>query len=166
MSGGMVKREMKYSGRRMEGVRELFRKEGIKLTHQRLEVLNEISKADDHPSAEELYRRIRERLPTISLDTIYRTLGTLERLGLISRVEVLDNESRFDPNTGVHHHLVCVLCKRVEDFSWPSFDRMKAPGEVEGWGRTMSSHVELRGICNACVREGAAKRGRSSGKKH
>ena len=150
----------------MERVKELFCKEGIKLTHQRLEILEEISRAYDHPSAEELYGRIRKRLPTIAIDTIYRTLGTLERMGLISRVEVLDNQSRFDPNTELHHHLVCVLCKSIEDFSWPSFDKMKLPAGTEKWGRTLSSHAELRGICTSCLRKRAGKgRGSSRRKK-
>ena len=161
---------MKKSGKRsihdkLDRVIELFQKKGIKLTHQRLEVLREISGACDHPSAEELYRRIRKRLPTISIDTIYRTLGTLERMGLISRVEVLDNQSRFDPNMELHHHLVCVLCKSIEDFSWPSFDKMKPPVDTGKWGSMLSNHAELRGICTRCLKERSVGRGERRGRK-
>jgi Fur family peroxide stress response transcriptional regulator len=138
--------------RELDSIRKLCEKEGIKLTHQRLEILKEISGTREHPTADEIYCSIRQRMPTISLDTVYRTLDRFERMGLISRVEVLDDQVRYDPNTDTHHHLVCVRCKRVEDFCWPAFDRMKAPAGTVGWGRTMRRHVELRGICAQCAK--------------
>ena len=161
----MRKGKKRFPRNQLDEVKELFRKEGIKLTHQRLEVLEEISMAEDHPSAEKLYDRIRKRLPTISIDTIYRTLGTIERMGLISRVEVLDDQSRFDPTTELHHHLVCVSCKSIEDFYWPSFDKMKPPVDTGKWGRMLSNHAELRGICTRCLKERSVGRGGRRGRK-
>jgi Fur family peroxide stress response transcriptional regulator len=140
-------------------VRDLFQKKGLKLTHQRLEILREISRSKEHPSAEEVYRLIVSRAPTISLDTVYRALTCFERMGLISRVEVLDDQIRYDPDTEPHHHFVCVRCKRIEDFHWPDFDGMQAPSRLTSLGRTFSRHAEFRGVCTQCLHRQRAKHG-------
>jgi len=136
-----------------EAVQSLFRNKGIKLTQQRLEIYREMMRAKDHPSAEMIYRRVIPRLPTVSLDTVYRTLDLFERMGLISRVEVLDDRSRYEPDTEPHHHFVCVICKRIMDFPWPAVDSMKLPPQATRWGKVFSSHLELRGVCGACLKK-------------
>lgn len=133
--------------------RKVCRENGIKGTPQRLEIFLEIMGAADHPSAEEIYERVRLRLPTVSLDTVYRTLTTLERCGLISRMRSLSERTRFDPNTEVHHHLVCRVCDSVRDFYWPEFDEMDLPPEVKDWGRIEVRHVRLTGTCAECARQ-------------
>jgi Fur family transcriptional regulator, peroxide stress response regulator len=138
----------------LDKIQELFQREGIKLTHQRLEIYKEMLGVKDHPSAEEVYTRIRPRLPTISLDTVYRTLDLFESVGLISRVEVLDDRSRFDPNMEPHHHLVCTSCKSIVDFLWPALDEIKPPPGIKGWGQIVSNHMELWGICGNCLKQG------------
>jgi Fur family peroxide stress response transcriptional regulator len=141
----------------LEKIQELFRRERIKLTHQRLEIYKEMLEAEDHPSAEEVYTRVRLRMPTISLDTVYRTLDLFECVGLVSRVEVLDDRSRFDPKMEPHHHLVCTSCKCIVDFLWPDLDEMKPPLQTKGWGQIVSNHMELRGICSNCLKQGYKK---------
>jgi len=140
-----------------EDIRDLLRKRGAKLTQQRLEIFAEVMGADDHPSAEDIYRRVRPRLPTVSLDTVYRTLDAMEKLGLVTRVEVLGDRTRFDPGREPHHHLVCSGCQKVVDFSWPELDELKAPPGAKGWGTISGRHLELRGTCRECLTAG--KRG-------
>jgi Fur family peroxide stress response transcriptional regulator len=139
--------------RNIDILRNVCKEAGIRLTPQRIEIFKLVSAAKNHPSAEDIHQRLRSKMPTVSLDTVYRTLSTLERCGMISRVEVLDGRSRFDPNITPHHHLVCTQCKRVQDFSWPEFDRMNPPTETEKWGSIKSCHGELRGVCNKCLAE-------------
>ncbi len=134
----------------LDSLREIFREYGLKLTQQRLEILKALLEQGGHPSAEEVYRRVRPSLPTVSLDTVYRALELFNRIGVITRVEVLDDRARFEPKDSPHHHLVCVLCRSIEDFSSPEADRIKPP-EAGGWGRVLSNHLELRGICRACL---------------
>jgi Fur family peroxide stress response transcriptional regulator len=128
------------------------RRRGLKITPQRLEIFRELSGGTGHPSVEEIYDRIHTRMPTVSLDTVYRTLAMLSEAGVISRVEVLDDHSRFDANPEKHHHFVCVRCKRVEDFYWPDFDGLALPPDVKRLGEAQSPQVEVRGICSACLR--------------
>lgn len=143
----------------LETVRTLFRKGGVKLTQQRLEIYRELMGAGDHPSAEEVYNRVTDRLPTVSLDTVYRTLDMLERLGVAARVEVLDDRSRYEPKREPHHHFVCTACKGIVDFPWPAVDSMPAPPQAEEWGKVVSRHLELRGICSGCLKRKGGEAG-------
>ncbi|RPH93117.1 transcriptional repressor [candidate division KSB1 bacterium] len=128
------------------------RARGLKVTPQRLEIFRDLLESEGHPSVEEIYERIHTRMPTVSLDTVYRTLATLNEAGVISRVAVLDDHSRFEVNPERHHHFICLRCKRVEDFYWPAFDGLALPKNVAGLGKVESPHVEVRGICAACLR--------------
>ncbi len=135
----------------IERFQEACRRNGLKVTHQRLEIFRELARDRSHPSVESVYRRVKERLPTVSLDTVYRTLSTFEHLGLISRVQSLETVARYDPNPAPHHHLVCVRCRAIQDFSWPEFDRMEPPIPPHAWGRVHGRRVEIWGLCPRCA---------------
>lgn len=136
---------------RIKAAEETCRGLGLKLTHQRLEILRELAIAKDHPSAEDVYKRVKPKIPPISLDTVYRTLALFERCGVIARVHHLDDRTRYDPNTSKHHHMVCIKCKKIKDFNWPALDRMEIPEETKGEGVVRSKYLELRGICQECL---------------
>lgn len=130
---------------------EECRNRNLKLTHQRLEIYRELVSGSGHPSAEELYRRLKPRMPTLAVDTIYRTLLTFESHGLIARVEALDDRARFESNLSTHHHLVCTTCRKPFDFYWPDVDQLALPGEIASWGTISSRHLQLRGTCRRCL---------------
>ena len=131
--------------------KEICRKAGIKVTHQRLEIFRALVHSKDHPSVEDIFRRVKQKVPTIALDTVYRALTTLEQSGVLARV-LLDTRIRFDPNTSVHHHFVCSECGWIEDFYWPGFDKLKLPAKKSPWGNIKSKRVEIIGICPACLK--------------
>jgi Fur family peroxide stress response transcriptional regulator len=137
---------------RLERFVDLCRSKGLKVTHQRLEIFRQLASTDDHPTAEELYHRVRSHLPRLSLDTVYRTLATMQDYGLIARVEALDDRGRFDANLERHHHFVCTKCRRVSDIYWPSLDGIKLPPGVKKLGQVHQVCAELRGICTECQR--------------
>ncbi len=128
------------------------RKADLKVTHQRLEIYRELAQAEDHPAAEMLYKRISKRLPTISLDTVYRTLATFEKHGLISRVPTLESQARFEAKMARHHHVVCSKCGSISDFIWSGFDETHLPAQVADWGKVTRKNIVLVGICAACAR--------------
>jgi len=148
---------------RFEAAERICRGLGLKLTHQRLEILRELAIAKDHPSAEDVYKRVKSRIPPISFDTVYRTLALFERSGVIARVTFLDDRIRYDPDTSKHHHMVCTQCKKIQDFSWPALDGMEVPGETEGWGEIQGKYLELRGICRECLSHGKNEGTKESG---
>lgn len=140
------------------------REAGLKVTHQRLEVYRELLMAVDHPTAEVLHHRLRGRLPTISLDTVYRTLATLAKYGLINKVETAESLSRFEAGRIPHHHLICRECGEIVDFRWSLIDEAAIPKEISGWGKIDHKSVVIYGVCARCQRP--KKRTSRSPKKH
>lgn len=139
---------------RMNRFVETCRASGAKLTHQRMEIFREVAQAIDHPDAEKVYRRVRKRVPTVSLDTVYRTLRWLEELGFISTLGPLRERARFDGNLRQHHHFVCVRCGLTRDFYSDHLNNLELPESVKAIGRVETMQVEVNGVCYDC----AAKR--------
>jgi Fur family transcriptional regulator, peroxide stress response regulator len=138
--------------RRMSAFAEACSRTGIRMTHQRMEVFREVAKTDEHPDAETIYGRVRRRIPAISLDTVYRTLSTLETLGVLSRVYLLCDRARFDAMTAPHHHFVCSRCGMLRDFVSAEADKLRIPPEVQSWGVVKSIHLEVRAVCSKCAK--------------
>jgi Fur family peroxide stress response transcriptional regulator len=124
---------------------------GLKLTHQRLEILRELVDNRAHPDAEAVFRAVRQRVPTVSLDTVYRTLWTLHGLGLITTLGARRDGLRFDTNLARHHHFVCVRCGFVRDLVSDELDALPIPAAAHALGGQLQAHVELRGVCHACT---------------
>lgn len=135
----------------MEPLKSLFAKSGLKFTNQRYLVYKAMASAKDHPSAEAVWRRVREEAPAISLDTVYRTLAALEARGLVSRVPGGGDEGRFDGDVSPHHHLVCLTCGAIEDFTMPGAALTDLPPLVAEWGQVRDAQVLVRGVCRACL---------------
>lgn len=143
---------MKQSrNQKIELFRNVCKKHGIKVTPQRLEIFLQVIAANNHPSAEEVFRRVQKKLPTVSLDTVYRTLTTFNEQGLIAKVHFLDDKTRFDPNTQQHHHTICIECGTIMDFAWPEIDAMTLPSELGGWGKVSERQLLVRGVCSRCL---------------
>lgn len=124
---------------------------GIKLTHQRLEIFRIVMASNDHPSAEEVYERLQAVLPTLALDTVYRTLATFDELGIVRKLHLMNERTLFDANLSCHHHFICTRCKAVEDLHWEDFDGSSLPETVQRIGQVQSRHLELHGVCNNCL---------------
>lgn len=137
--------------RRMDRFKGIFRQSGIKLTHQRLEIFRELAKSGDHPDAETIFRGVRERLPMISLDTVYRTLWLLLDLGLVTTLGPSRVGTRFDANMSCHHHFVCSRCGMTQDFYSEEFDNLTVPESIKTYGEAQTTRVEVRGVCTKCV---------------
>ena len=139
--------------KQVELLRKLCSEHGMRLTTQRLGIFRVIEKAKDHPSAYDVYKRIRSRHPITSHDTVYRTLDTFAEWGLVDRVEFLDAKIRFDPNTKPHHHYICTACGGIRDFYWNDFDEVDLPPEVGEWGQPKTRHAQIKGVCAECLKK-------------
>lgn len=128
----------------------------MRKTTQRREILRVLEESGDHPTASEVYDRVRRRLPRISLGTVYRNLDRLCDCDEAARIEVPGREMRFDADTSRHLHLRCVECGRVVDVD-P--DRVRVdidyPRRVEGM-RVTGCCVQLLGRCESCPEEAPA----------
>ena len=137
--------------RRIARFEEALHKAGIKVTIQRLEIFRAVGAAVDHPDAETVYERVRERLPTVSLDTVYRTLWMLLDLDLVSILGASRDRTRFDGNMQNHHHFVCSQCGMTRDFCSDELDGITIPESVKAFGIIEKSHLEVLGVCNQCA---------------
>jgi Fur family peroxide stress response transcriptional regulator len=139
----------------VEKAMEKLRASGFKITPQRLEVFRVVARSSIHPSVAEVYEEVRCRIPTVSMDTVYRTLWTLSELGLVKPVSSSTDRVRFDSNLSLHHHFVCARCGAIGDFESPSLDALPVPDEALAFGSIWEAHVEVRGICNDCRSKGS-----------
>ena len=121
-----------------------------RMTTQRTIILEELGKLKTHPTADELYRIVRRRLPKISLGTVYRNLEILSGSGLIQKIEVPGTMKRFDGEAETHHHIRCVSCGAVSDVGpGHTIDVPEITGDVEGY-RIVGCRLDLIGVCPRC----------------
>jgi Fur family peroxide stress response transcriptional regulator len=139
--------------RRTERFKETARRAGVKLTHQRLEIFREVAGSVEHPSAEAVHRALLSRMPTLSLDTVYRTLWLLRDLNLIATLGQRREVVRFDANLNQHHHYVCARCGLTRDFESAELNALRIPESVADFGSIDSARVEVMGVCSRCARE-------------
>ncbi|MFW9940806.1 MAG: Fur family transcriptional regulator [Candidatus Thorarchaeota archaeon] len=94
----------------------LFRKNGYKVTTQRLAIYKFIATRKDHPSADQIYKALKNDYPTISLGTVYKTLDLLEKLGLLQKLRFNEDRVRYDPDMELHINMVCSKCGQIYDY--------------------------------------------------
>ncbi|MBD3258057.1 transcriptional repressor, partial [candidate division GN15 bacterium] len=102
-------------------------------------------------SVEDIYSVVHQRLRSISLDTVYRTVDTFSNLGVVKRFMAADGRYRFDINLDQHQHLVCMKCGRIEDVHIEGLDRLAIP-HVAGWSDIALGDIEIKGLCSRCRR--------------
>ena len=139
-----------------------FQRSGLRLTHQRLEIFRTLLADREHPSAEKLYAQLRRKLPTISLDTVYRNLHTMEEHGLVQRVFTENSQARFEARREPHHHLLCRRCGLIMDVAWKAFDQLDLPEMASHWGLVESRQATLRGVCQSCLDQSQADQGQQA----
>lgn len=142
---------------------EQFRKKGYKITPQRQEIIKVFmsNKSNQPLSAEEVHQKVVEKYANIGMDTVYRNLNVLLELQIISKLDFREGKSRYELNSGKHHHhLVCLTCGAVEEIDFCPFrilDREKIEQEKK-FAITKHS-FEIFGYCRLC-REKVAEGGR------
>jgi Fur family peroxide stress response transcriptional regulator len=128
---------------------------GIKATQQRLEIFREVALSREHPDAVAVFHGVQSRLPTVSLDTVYRTLKTLTEFGFITTLGPRQDSLRFDANKQPHHHYACVKCGKVQDVTATLLDAANVQRVMSTYGSVQSAQLEVRGLCNTCASHGS-----------
>ncbi len=135
---------------RLNQFKESAKQSGIKLTHQRIEIFKEIAKSTTHPNVATIYKGVRKRIPSVSLDTVYRTLWTFLDLRLITTLGPNREKPRFDANMKPHHHFECIKCSKTYDFYSKEFDQIIIPDSVITMGNVNKVQVVAKGLCFQC----------------
>jgi Fe2+ or Zn2+ uptake regulation protein len=122
---------------------------GFRLTKQRREVYDALLEVRDHPTATEVFLRAKNRLPSISLATVYNSLEALVSSGLVKQVNLDRAPTRYCPNTQEHGHFFCENCHEVHDIALLPHDNQTdfilPPGFV-----LTHQEVALKGVCAKC----------------
>ncbi|MDX1386565.1 MAG: Fur family transcriptional regulator [bacterium] len=139
--------------RRVEHFKDTCRENDIKLTHSRVEVFSEISKSIDHPDVETIHKRVKKRISTLSLDTVYRALWLIKDLGLLTTFGEVTNKTRFEANLDPHHHFICISCGMIRDFYFNKINNSQFQKHLIKVGKVKSAQLELRGICFQCTKK-------------
>lgn len=124
----------------------------MKFSRQREVILQTLQENVVHPNADYIYQKVRQKLPNISLATVYRNLKQLSEQGVIRSIEGLDGSVHFDHNTGKHHHFICTRCKKIFDID----DSVTAGLDAkifEAYGASVeTSDFTFKGLCKDCRR--------------
>jgi Fur family peroxide stress response transcriptional regulator len=148
------------SSERVEKMLAGVKAAGLKLTPQRMAIVKELASDETHPTAQEIFDRLRPGLPTMSFATVYNTLDALTSAGLCAALSLSPGSGRFDPNMLPHHHAVCDSCGAVrdvptvgssrDDFADPSAAR--AVAQIAPGFELRSVERIFRGICASCMK--------------
>lgn len=135
--------------KQIKSLSQELKQKGHRFTRQRQIILEEVQKRESHPNAIEIYDAVRQRIPNISLGTVYRGLGLLVGLGLIRRLEQEDS-SRFDFNLSEHYHLVCTNCKQIFDIDTSILKKLNTRGLEAAGFEINGLKLQLHGLCPSC----------------
>jgi Fe2+ or Zn2+ uptake regulation protein len=140
---------------RARAMLEDLKRAGLKMTPQRLAIVKCFAGDTSHPTAQDLFDRLKSQFPQMSFATVYNTLDALANAGLSGTLR-MGNAARFDPNTNAHHHAVCDRCGKIYDI--PTETLAANSATVRNLQRSASAPgfsvraVEriYRGLCSAC----------------
>ena len=134
----------------VEKLTKVLRNHSMKITPQRLMIFQILENNTSHPSAEEVYKRVKDIYPTVSFTTIYKTLEVLRDLGELRELTIDDARKHYDPNTNTHHHIICTSCKKILDVFEDFSPHVKLPESFNANYLISHFQVSFYGVCKEC----------------
>jgi Fur family transcriptional regulator, peroxide stress response regulator len=122
-------------------------------TRQREAIVDVLRHSRSHPTASDVYGAVKERLPKISLGTVYRNLDFLTDIGRVRKLETSGTEARFDGNLDAHEHVRCVTCGKVDDVFLPEEPFRENDVDSASGYRIIGRRLEFVGVCPSCQRK-------------
>ena len=136
----------------MNDLKELFKKRGLRITPQRELIYRLLAKSKAHPTADHVFREVREAFPSISFNTVYKTVRTFEDQGLLQRFNTGENIYHYDANVSPHPHIICLSCGRVDDIDdFPdNLENFISKAETSSPYQIKSVNMHFYGYCPQC----------------
>ena len=136
--------------------RKMCAEHGLLATHQR-QILYEVMESMlGHPSPEEVYARIKKRVPAISLATVYKNIHLFVEKGVLKELSMHHGSMRVELNDEIHHHMVCTECKAVTDVDEKHLGILPALEALPGGFQVRRLSIDVIGVCAACQKRSAA----------
>lgn len=107
-----------------EKIIEILSDKGLRVTPQRIAILEAIASLDNHPSAENIIEFVKKNYPNISVGTVYKVLDSFVENKILKKVKTESGTMRFDPLLNKHHHLYCEASDRIEDYQDEKLDEL------------------------------------------
>ncbi len=134
-----------------EEIVDRLRQWGVRVTPQRLAIAEAVLNSTDHPTVQQIYERVRDHFPSMTLATIYSNLGVLQRSGMIQELP-FEKMSRYESNVGPHVNLVCIQCENVvdADAGQEAVSRLKNQISRQSDFKVAWQRVDFYGWCPSC----------------
>jgi Fur family transcriptional regulator, ferric uptake regulator len=132
-------------------VRERLRRSGYTLTSQRRAVLEALSRAEGHPSAEEVYLIVKRENPRVALGTVYQALSVLEEVGVVGSKHWADSPTRYDLNVEPHLDIRCTGCGEVSEVPGVALGAIEGRIRKNTPYRVTRATMVVEGLCPACI---------------
>lgn len=140
----------------VESFRHQCREHGLAFTHQRQVIYHAVMSGADHPTPEAVYEKVRRRIPSISLGTVYKNIHTFLEAGMLREVSLHHGSLRVDARVAPHHHLVCRLCRCIIDLDERDIEWARVRKKLPGGFRAERQNVEIIGVCEPCSRKSSS----------
>jgi len=129
-----------------------LRESDVKVTPQRLAICETILSSKEHPTADQIYERVREKHPTISLATVYQTLHLLSQIGMLQELGFSNCISRYDPDTSPHINIMCPKCGTIQDYKAESIKRIWSHIIKELGFKPIGQRLDVYAYCDKCLK--------------
>lgn len=128
----------------------LLKENAVKITSQRLEILRYLDTHNTHPTVDQIYLNLKEKIPSLSKTTVYHSLDVFKAHGMIQTLTISGLELRYDFNCAMHRHFLCKNCGRIFDIdsSCPYLEKIRKEGyQID------EAHGYFKGICKDCLQK-------------
>ncbi len=144
---------MRPSNERLDNMLRKLRELGVRVTPQRLAIFEILAGSDDHLGAEQIYAEVKQRFPTTSLATVYKTLAFLKAIGEVLELEFSGDCNRYDGKKPYPHpHLICVKCGKIVDPELGSLAGMTEKLARESGYELLTHRLDFYGVCPRCLK--------------
>lgn len=127
----------------------ILKNNNLKITHQRLEILQFLDTHSTHPTADEIYSELKKKNPALSKTTIYNALETLQKNNLVQNLTISSQEQRYEIKNEMHHHFLCKKCRKIIDIkiTCPNLKKILSQGHM-----VEEVHGYFKGYCKECLK--------------
>ena len=136
---------------RFEQALDKLKMTGVRMTPQRHAILSFLLDSTAHPTADDIYRALEDRFPSMSVATVYNNLKVFIEAGLVMELSYGDDSSRFDANTELHYHAQCDQCGKMVDFMHPPLTAVEETAAASTGFVIHGHRLEVHGLCKDCA---------------
>ncbi|KAB7667553.1 transcriptional repressor [Bacillus sp. B1-b2] len=137
----------------IEKAKHLLKEQNIRLTPQRLELMNILSQENKHWTVDEIYKLLNEKMPSVSITTVYNNIHLFAELNLVKEIQFGEGLSKYEWKKSDHYHIVCSECQEIVDIWYPTLKEVEVFAKSISKFNITSHNLQFYGICEHCQSE-------------